>query len=127
MKKNFCALLFVMSAVTACTKAEPPPAAPEAKIEGSTIVFPGGQQAPALATKPVTLSAAPNLRLNGRLAWDENRTVRVYSAFSGRVTRILVQPGDTVKQGQALAVLASADIGQIQAEARRAHASLRSA
>jgi cobalt-zinc-cadmium efflux system membrane fusion protein len=60
------------------------------------------------------------MRLNGRLVWDEGRTVRLYPAFAGRVIRIEVKAGDAVKQGQPLAVLASPDFGQAQADARRA-------
>jgi cobalt-zinc-cadmium efflux system membrane fusion protein len=60
------------------------------------------------------------LRLSGRLVWDENRTVRLFPAFAGRVIHILVKAGDRVKAGQKLAVLASPDFGQAQADARRA-------
>ena len=63
---------------------------------------------------------APAFRLNGRLTWNEDRTVRIFTPFAGRVARILVQPGDRVKKGQALAIIASPDFGQAQADARRA-------
>jgi cobalt-zinc-cadmium efflux system membrane fusion protein len=60
------------------------------------------------------------LRLPGRLAWDEDKTVRIFPAFAGRVVKIFVKPGDTVKAGQTLAQLASPDFGQAQADARKA-------
>ena len=50
---------------------------------------------------------------------DESKTVRVFPPFSGRVIRILADPGNTVKPGQALALLASPEFGQAQADARR--------
>jgi cobalt-zinc-cadmium efflux system membrane fusion protein len=70
----------------------------------------------------MTLSQVPTpaFRLNGRLTWNEDRTVRIFTPFAGRVARILVQPGDRVKRGQALAVISSPDFGQAQADARRA-------
>jgi cobalt-zinc-cadmium efflux system membrane fusion protein len=86
-------------------------------------VFPqGSAQLAAFATEVVKAGDPPELRLTGRLAWDEERTVRLFPAFAGRVVRILVKPGDSVQQGQALALLASPDFGQAQADARRAQA-----
>ena len=65
-------------------------------------------------------SQAGSIRLNGRLAWDDSVTVRVFTPFAGRVIRILAEPGQTVKKGDPLATVASADYGQAQAEARKA-------
>ncbi|MFX8922143.1 biotin/lipoyl-binding protein, partial [Acinetobacter baumannii] len=56
--------------------------------------------------------------------WNEDRTVRVSSPFSGRVVAIEVKPGDRVNAGQTLAWLSSADYGSAQADARKAHAAL---
>ncbi|GAC1624643.1 MAG: hypothetical protein NVS9B10_10800 [Nevskia sp.] len=75
----------------------------------------------------ITGIAAPQpstLRLPGRLVWDEDHTVRIYSPFSGRVTAIDVKPGDHVSAGQTLARLSSADYGSAQADARKAKAAL---
>jgi cobalt-zinc-cadmium efflux system membrane fusion protein len=115
----------LLLALAGCSKQPAETAAPEPKIEGETITFPSPEQAPHLAVKVVRFEPAPNVRLNGRLAWDEDHTVRIYSPFSGRVTRILAQPGTRVRKGQALAVLGSAEFGQAQAEARRAETDLR--
>jgi len=56
---------------------------------------------------------------------DEDHTVRIYSPFAGRVARILVQPGASVRKGQVLAVLGSPEFGQAQADARRAETDVR--
>src|SRR5262245_58481058 len=97
------------------------PAEPEPKVDAESVTFPQGSAMTArLATTTLGRSPAPVWRLNGRLAWNEDKTVRVYTPFAGRVVRILVQPGDRVTQGQTLAVLASPDFGQAQADARRA-------
>jgi diguanylate cyclase (GGDEF)-like protein len=60
----------------------------------------------------------------GRLVWDEDRTVRIYSAFAGRVTKILAKLGESVKPGQTLALVASPDFGEAQADARKAESDL---
>jgi cobalt-zinc-cadmium efflux system membrane fusion protein len=91
------------------------------KLENGRIVFPeGSQQIASFSTDSAKAAEPGSMRLNGRLVWDEGRTVRLYPAFAGRVIRIEVKAGDAVKQGQPLAVLASPDFGQAQADARRA-------
>jgi cobalt-zinc-cadmium efflux system membrane fusion protein len=107
--------------MTGCGEAPKPEAVPAAKIEGESVVFPKGSvQLAALVMEVAVERPASPVRLNGRLSWNEDRTVRVYTPFAGRVATILVQPGDAVKQGQTLAVIASPDFGQAQAETRRA-------
>ena len=54
--------------------------------------------------------------LSARVAYDENHTVRVSSPISGRVTRILVQPGDRVAAGQPLVWLDSPDFAAAAAD-----------
>jgi len=112
-------------ALAACSKEAPPQPAPEPRIEGESIVFPIPDKAPQLATKVISYEPMPAVRLNGRLVWDEDHTVRIYSPFAGRVARILVQPGASVRKGQVLAVLGSPEFGQAQADARRAETDVR--
>ena len=110
-------------ALVACAREAPDDTPPGPTTSGNTITY-GAGKAPALATATATVEKAAPLRLNGRLTWDEDRTVRVYTPFAGRVVRISARAGDTVRQGQMLAVLASPEFGQAQAEARRADADL---
>jgi cobalt-zinc-cadmium efflux system membrane fusion protein len=127
----FCALLFAICVLvalmllTGCTKAQEP--APEIRpvVHGQQVIFPGGSPAiQRIAVESVAAPADRDLVLPGRLTWDEDRTVRVYPPFAGRVTRILVPVGAAVKAGQPLAELASPDFGQAQADARKAQADL---
>ena len=119
-----CAML--AAALAAGCGARAPEAVPGPKIDGDAIVFPQGSDMLAkLGSVAVSRSPAPGFHLNGRLTWNEDRTVRIYTPFAGRVVRILVQPGDRVKQGQTLAVIASPDFGQAQADARRAESDFR--
>jgi len=95
--------------------------ATQPRIEGETVVFaPDSPQTRALVLEPATPADIVAHNLPGRLVWNEDRTVRVYSPFAGRVTRILAQPGERVRAGQPLAEIASPDFGQAQTEARRA-------
>ena len=107
--------------VSACNNGDAKSDVARPRLEAGSIVF--RQDSPQLGsfvTEPVKESAPQLLRLSGRLVWDENRTVRLFPAFAGRVIHILVKAGDRVKPGQTLAVLASPDFGQAQADARRA-------
>jgi len=50
----------------------------------------------------------------GKIAIDEDRSTPVFSPYAGRVTKLLVRPGDTVVKGQALFVIEAADNVQAQ-------------
>lgn len=115
------ALLVAVVLAGGCGKEVKTSGPPPAKVDGESVVFaPGSPQLSSLVSEAVAQRAAAAATLNGRLTWNEDRTVRVYSPFAGRVTLIRVQPGDHVKAGQVLAEIASPDFGQAQAEARRA-------
>ncbi|MEI6303151.1 MAG: efflux RND transporter periplasmic adaptor subunit [Betaproteobacteria bacterium] len=90
-------------------------------VSGERIVFTqDSPQLAAFALEKATVRETETVRLNGRIVWDEERTVRIYAPFAGRVERIFAQPGEKIAQGQVLATLSSPDFGQAQAEARKA-------
>ena len=94
---------------------------PQARTEGESVIIPSGaQQTTSLKSLVINMQPVPPTHLNGRVVWDEDKTVRIYTPFAGRVERILVQAGQSVARGQALAVIASPDFGQAQTDARRA-------
>jgi len=105
-----------------CSK--PEPSAPEARptIAGELVTFPGNQDPATLRIATVAGPGDHPVTLPGRLAWDEDHTSRVYAPYAGRVERLLVGVGERVRQGQALAMLSSADIGQAQADLHKAEA-----
>jgi len=108
-------------ALAGCGEQQAREPAAQAKVEKNAVVF--ATSSPQLATIVSTAATARTeavVRFNGRLVWDEDRTVRVFSPLAGRVQSIAVRAGDAVKAGQPLAVLASADLGQAQSDARRA-------
>lgn len=95
------------------------------KVTGSTIAFAADSpQLKNIQTVKVEGPRERELQLPGRLTWDEDRTVRVFTPFAGRVTRILASVGQHMEAGQALAELTSPDFGQAQADARKAEADL---
>jgi cobalt-zinc-cadmium efflux system membrane fusion protein len=92
-------------------------------VEGETIYFPPNSAKTTTLgiVKAETAKAVP-VKVTGRLIWDEGRSARLYPAYAGKVTAILAKPGDQVKAGQALALLASPDFGQAQSDASRSAA-----
>jgi membrane fusion protein, heavy metal efflux system len=50
----------------------------------------------------------------GKVAVDEDRSTPVFSPYAGRVTKLLVRPGDSVTQGEPLFVIEAADTVQAQ-------------
>jgi cobalt-zinc-cadmium efflux system membrane fusion protein len=67
------------------------------------------------------------VRAAGRVTFDDLRVGHVFSPVTGRITKILVQPGDRVKKGQALCVLQSPDLGSAVSDMAKAQASLMAA
>jgi cobalt-zinc-cadmium efflux system membrane fusion protein len=72
---------------------------------------------------------SPVVNVTGTVTFDPERVAAVGARISGRIRRITRFPGDTVKPGETLAELESAELGQAQAAAlaARAHADAASA
>jgi len=120
---GFLLALLLASALWGCGEPDAKPEAAKPTLDGGVVVFPdGSKQLAAFTTEVAKIGGARIIQLTGRVVWDEDRTVRVFPPFAGRVTKILARPGDAVHTGQTLAVLASPDFGQAQSEARRAQA-----
>jgi len=114
-------LLAAAMLVAECGDRDKKAEAPPPRLENGRVVFSeGNPQLASLQSDTVKVGVPQQLKLTGRLVWDEERTVRLYPPFAGRVARILVKPGDVVKVGETLAQLFSPDFGQAQAEARKA-------
>jgi cobalt-zinc-cadmium efflux system membrane fusion protein len=50
----------------------------------------------------------------GKISINEDRATPIFPPYAGRVTRLLVKPGDTVEQGQPLFYIEAADMVQAQ-------------
>src|SRR4051812_35941717 len=63
-----------------------------------------------LSVEPVTkVVFHPEHTTEGKIAVDEDRSTLIFSPFTGRVTKLLVKPGDHVERGQPLFVIEAAD------------------
>jgi len=106
-----------------CHPAAPRATDPAPKVEGDTVIYtPDAPQRTALVAIAVQSSAGSAPRFTGRLVWDEEATVRIYSPVLGRVRAIDAQLGDTLAAGAPLARIDSPDLGQALADARKAEA-----
>jgi cobalt-zinc-cadmium efflux system membrane fusion protein len=110
-------------------EAASPPAASdsviEPRVEGERLILPSGSpQLRSVTSAVVTTADLDSVRLGGRLVWNEDVTVRVFSPFAGRVVRVLVDAGRAVRAGDTLALITAPDFGQAQADARKAAADL---
>ena len=66
-----------------------------------------------VTVQPTTLRRI--LRLSGAVAFNAFRTTPVITQVSGPVSRIVAQPGEVVRKGQAMLYLASPDYSQLRA------------
>lgn len=118
-------VLAALALLAACSKAEAPATEQRPAIHGQSVVFPtNSPAAQRLAVERVQPAVEREIVIPGRLTWNEERTVRVFTPFAGRVTRLIANVGDRVAAGQPLAEIASPDFAQAQAEARKAQSDL---
>ncbi|HEX7914154.1 efflux RND transporter periplasmic adaptor subunit [Rudaea sp.] len=99
---------------------------PKPQTSNDTLHFAAGaEQLSYLDIAPVEELAAPTMQsLPGKLAFDEDVTVRVFSPVTGRVTELVAKPGNATKAKDVLAWLSSPDFAQARADARKAQADL---
>lgn len=123
MKHPNLILNIALAALLAGCKSDPKvvEAAPEPQVQGNAVVFAADSpQVASLVVEAATAATKAPVSFNGRVAWDDNVTVRVFTPFAGRVTRVVGETGQSVTRGAALAWVASPDFSQAQAEARKA-------
>lgn len=119
--KNAFLLLLCAAVLGACSKNGAEKGPPPARVDKDAVIFePSSPQLGALQTALAVPRREAVVRFNGRLVWNEDRTVRVFSPYAGRVLSIAARSGDRVRPGQALAVLAAPELGLVQSEARKA-------
>jgi membrane fusion protein, heavy metal efflux system len=90
----------------------------EATTQGrreGTLYYPTPKQWASLTTAPVAEGVFRTEHLTeGKIGVDEDRATLVFSPYSGRVTKLLAKPGDTVKAGQPLFIVEAPDMVQAQ-------------
>jgi cobalt-zinc-cadmium efflux system membrane fusion protein len=119
MEKLLC-LLVSAGLAAGCTRAESSPL---------TIKHVGeAWLKPEQATKALQLERVSEREIGGlvpaagKVAFDDLRVTHVFSPVTGRLTRILAQPGQRVKKGAPLATIQSPDIGQVFSDLVKAQA-----
>jgi cobalt-zinc-cadmium efflux system membrane fusion protein len=64
---------------------------------------------------------------SGKVTFDDRQVAHLFSAVTGRVTRIVSDPGSRVKKGTALAIIESPDVGNAFSDLGKAAADLAAA
>jgi cobalt-zinc-cadmium efflux system membrane fusion protein len=122
---TFFALLVLL---TGCHSGKNEAEVPEAKVNGDTVIMAtNSPQLAALTTEPVGAEQPAFVPLTGRLVWDEDATVRVFTPFAGIVRKLFVDLNQPVTKGMPLAEIQSPDFAQAQSDARKAASDLRHA
>ena len=126
---QFSSLSFILAALLAvagCSKLAPPkPESPAAKVTGDEVQFAtASPQLEAIAIDTAQPRTVALRHLTGRLYWNDEVTVHVFTPVGGRVTAVLADLGQVVGRGTALAEIDSPDFGQALAAARTAVANL---
>lgn len=105
--------------LSACGKdkpAEPAAAAPEAALPGGQVRASEGALK-MLTIEPVNqIEALPTAALPAQVAFAEDRVASVPAPVAGRLLSVHAHAGDTVKQGDLLAVLVSSDALQTRSD-----------
>lgn len=119
-------LLPLLLGAAGCNAEKKPAQMPEAKVFGDTVVLAtNSPQSAALTVEAIGKERAAFVPLTGRLVWDDDVTVRVFTPFAGIVRKLLVDINQSVSRGTPLAEIQSSDFGQAQADARKAESDFR--
>jgi cobalt-zinc-cadmium efflux system membrane fusion protein len=112
--------------VLGCHREAKPDPSGGPKVTGESISFPADSpQLTSLELAPVELRAPVSTQLSGRLIWNDDVTVRVFTPFAGRVRKITADIGQAVEKNGSLAEVESPDFGQAQADAWKAEGDLK--
>jgi membrane fusion protein, heavy metal efflux system len=107
-------------------KAAEPPSGPQ--VNGEEVVFgAGAPQLDSIVTQTAQRRTVAIHHLTGRLYWNDDVTVRIFTPVGGRVSAVLADIGQTVSNDMPLAEIDSPDFGQALAAARTAVANLAAA
>jgi len=122
------AFLGVLLLLSGCNASKKVAEVSEAKVEGDTVtMLTNSPQLAALTIEPVEAEQPAFVPLTGRLVWNEDATVRVFTPYAGIVRQLFVDLNQPVTKGMPLAVIQSPDFAQAQSDARKAASDLRHA
>jgi cobalt-zinc-cadmium efflux system membrane fusion protein len=79
------------------------------------VFYPTADQWATLTVEPVQRQVFRSERITeGKIAVDEDRSTPIFSPYAGRVLKLFVKPGDTVKVGDPLFTVQATDMVQAQ-------------
>jgi cobalt-zinc-cadmium efflux system membrane fusion protein len=120
--------LLTAMALSGCNKELKTAGPPTPTVEGNTVVFaPNAPQISSVLVEPAEPRKLAITHLTGRLLWNDEKTVRIFTPVAGRVTAIPADLGQSVSVGTPLAEIDSPDFGQALAGARTAAGNLATA
>lgn len=122
------ALMFGMTlTVAGCGRSKAPETTTAAtSTDGGTVVTPE-QRRQILTTTVERKAFSPTILTTGTVQFNGDKSTQMLATISGPVSRLLVNTGDEVRPGQALATVASPDFASTVADYRKAEAALRNA
>jgi cobalt-zinc-cadmium efflux system membrane fusion protein len=122
------AAVLTLIGVLGCKNDQKTASAPAPMVDKEKITIPAdAPQKESISAEPVDYRKTTVTHLTGRLVWNDETTVRIFSPVAGRVSEIEVALGQTVSAGTSLAKINSPDFGQALSDARTSAANMRAA
>ncbi len=110
--------------LTGCRSAPASTALPQAP-DNEVWLTPQQLQDAKVQVSPVSVRPVGNqIVTSGRVAFDDLKVAHVFSPVTGRIKKILADPGERVQKGAALATIDSPDVGNAFADLGKAEADL---
>jgi cobalt-zinc-cadmium efflux system membrane fusion protein len=122
--------LLALAGLLGCSKEKPVTfeRPPDPKVTGEKVVFlTNAPQLASISVQPAQARTMAVTHVTGRLYWNDDATVRVFTPVAGRVTDIRVDLGRAISAGTPLAEIDSPDFAQALANARTAVGNLAAA
>lgn len=112
--RSFLGAVVVLSVLNGCGGGSPPPAADSTNTK--EVALDSAQAASAgLVVAPVGSLPPDTIQLTGTITFDAGKVSHVGPRVQGRIRRVLVDVGQSVKTGDTLVVLDSPELGAAQA------------
>lgn len=125
MTRSLIAILVSAAFVPACARRAD---APEGPAEDEQWITPSSREGAGVSEERVRVFDLPQaVAASGRVVFHDEHVVHVYSPVTGRITRVLAQPGDRVRRGSALVAILSPDVGSAFSDLVKAQADLQQA
>ncbi|MQY50282.1 efflux RND transporter periplasmic adaptor subunit [Rhodocyclus gracilis] len=106
-------LLLSLTLLAACGKEEPKVVA-QAPADPMLVIAPAALLPQLKIGEVVTAPVTENVRVAGKIDFDEQRLARIGATVTGRVSELIAVPGQSVRAGEPLAMLNSTELGAAQ-------------